>query len=158
MRDVVPVTPPFWAGRSEAASSADAAAGARAVIGRHLTYCGLQSLTDDALLVVTELLSNAARHGKPPWSVSMCLMLSQEDGRRYVRLEVADAGSGIDINLIRARWRHPSGSLTDGGRGLFIVDTLASSWGNDRTSHGHTVWAELEVKPGSPVGSPAPSG
>ncbi|WP_251015728.1 ATP-binding protein [Streptomyces sp. ISL-99] len=156
MRVVVPVLPPFRAGHSEAASSAGAAAGARAVIGRRLAYWGLQSLTDDALLVVTELLSNAVRHGKPPWSISMLLM-SQEGGRRYVRLEVADAGAGTDINLVRARWRHPSGSLLDGGRGLFIVDTLASSWGNDHSSHGHTVWAELEVKPDSPGGGPPPS-
>ncbi|MEV8312409.1 ATP-binding protein [Streptomyces flavidovirens] len=156
MRVVVPVTSPFRASHSAAASSAGTAADARAVIGRHLAHWSLQRLTDDALLVVTELLSNAVRHGKPPWSVSMWLT-SHEDGRRYVRLEVADAGAGIDINLIRARWRHPSCSLMDGGRGLFIVDTLASSWGNGRTSHGHTVWAELEVKPGSPGGGRAPS-
>ncbi|MGX1882872.1 ATP-binding protein [Streptomyces sp. NPDC055287] len=143
MRVVVPLTPPFRATRGEAASSAGA--GARAVIGRHLAHWGLRRLTDDALLVMTELLSNAVRHGKPPWSVSMSL-LSREGGRRYVRLEVADAGAGINTELLRARWRHPSGSLMSGGRGLFVVDTLASSWGDDRSGHGHTVWAELEVK------------
>ncbi|MFD3518227.1 ATP-binding protein [Streptomyces sp. NPDC058657] len=158
MRIVVAVPAPFRAGHSEAVSATCAVAGVRAVIRMHLAHWGLQSLTEDALLVVTELLANAVRHGKPSWSVCMWLMPQpQQGGRRYVRLEVADAGAGTDIGLLRARWRHPSSSLTEGGRGLLIVDALASSWGNDRTSHGHTVWAELEVKPESPGGGPAPS-
>ncbi|MBT2487196.1 ATP-binding protein [Streptomyces sp. ISL-96] len=118
------------------------------MIRRYLAFWDLESVVDEALLVVTELLSNAVRHGTPPWGVRMWLVL-EEGGRRYVRLEVADAGAGINVGRVRAHWRHPSGSLTSGGRGLFIVDTLASRWGDDRSDSGHTVWAELDVKPGS---------
>ncbi|GAA2991396.1 ATP-binding protein [Streptomyces fulvorobeus] len=149
MKVIVPVCPVLPAARGGAESPADAAAGARAVIGRQLARWGLRHLADDALLVMTELLTNAVRHGRPPWRVSVWLTL-QEGGRRSVRLEVSDAGPGIDVELVRARWRHPSGSLTCGGRGLFIVDVLASSWGDDRDDcgvRGHTMWAELDAEP-----------
>ncbi|MFV0126659.1 ATP-binding protein [Streptomyces sp. HMX112] len=125
---------------------ASTAAGARAAIGRCLANWHLETLADDALLILTEMLSNAVRHGTPPWDVRMWLV-SEEGGPSYVRLEVDDAGPGIDIDLLRARWRHPSGFLADGGRGLRIVDALASSWGDEPSGHGHTVWAQLEAKP-----------
>ncbi|WP_138893795.1 ATP-binding protein [Streptomyces chryseus] len=119
------------------------ATGAREAIRRQLAWWRLEDLGDDATLIVSELLSNAVRHGRPPWRARMWLK-GGESGRRGVRLEVHDAGAGVDIERIRARWRHPSGSLLGGGRGLFIVDTLASALGNERSGHGHTVWAELE--------------
>lgn len=150
MRVVVPVVSPIRPGRSQSAASA---ADARAVIRQYLARWGLQSVADEALLVATELLSNAVRHGTPPWGVRMWLVFEEGD-RRYVRLEVADSGAGINIDWVRAHWRHPSGSLMSGGRGLFLVDTLASRWGDDRTGLGHTVWAELDVKrecPGRPA-------
>ncbi|MGW8890127.1 ATP-binding protein [Streptomyces sp. NPDC055749] len=149
MRVVVPVVTPSRPGRGQAAVPTDAAAEARAVISQYLAQWGLRSVADDALLVVTELLSNAVRYGRPPWGVRMWLVF-EDGGRRRVRLEVADAGAGINVDRVRAQWRHPSASLLTGGRGLFIVDTLASRWGDDRSGPGHTVWAELEVEPGHP--------
>ncbi|WP_138906870.1 ATP-binding protein [Streptomyces chryseus] len=151
MRVVVPVLSPFGPGCGRPAASA---AGARAVIRHYLALWDVQSVADEVLLVVTELLSNAVRHGTPPWSVRMWLV-SEEDGRRYVRLEAADAGAGIDVEQLRAHWRRPCGSLLSGGRGLFIVDTLASRWGDDRSGFGHMVWAELDVKPVGPSHSAA---
>ncbi len=100
---------------------------------------------------MTEMLSNAVRHGTPPWGVRMWLFRGDE-GPWYVRLEVDDAGPGIDIDVVRARWRHPSGFLAEGGRGLLMVDALASSWGDEPSSHGHTMWAQLEAEPGSAKG------
>ncbi|WP_344495495.1 ATP-binding protein [Streptomyces enissocaesilis] len=157
MRVVVPVVSPSRPGRDPVAAAAGAAAGARAVIRHCLARWKLEALTDDALLVVTELLTNAVRYGTPPWDVRMWLVC-EDSGRRYVRLEVHDAGAGIDIDRLRARWRHPSGSLMNGGRGLFIVDTLASSWGDAPSGHGHTVWAELEGRPRRASGCRRPGG
>lgn len=146
MRTVVSVASSVRGDRGPTAAPQDTAADARALIGRHLAYRCPKSLIDDAALVATELLSNVVRYGTPPWDVTMWLVREQ-GGRRYVRLEAADAGAGIDAERVRARWRHPSQALTSGGRGLFIVDTLASSWGDDRGDHGHTLWAELEIPP-----------
>ncbi|MET9514508.1 ATP-binding protein [Streptomyces sp. NPDC002994] len=151
MRVIVSVEPRFGPGRIQAAAPEGAAGGARAVMRQHLASWGLESVAEDVLLIVTELLSNAVRYGTSPWGARMCLVLD-EHGRRYVRLEVDDSGVGINVDRIRAHWRHPSGSLMDGGRGLFIVDTLASRWGDDHSGRGHTVWAELDVTP-DPAGA-----
>ncbi|MFE9395348.1 ATP-binding protein [Streptomyces flavidovirens] len=150
MKVLVPVVPAPGSCRSPA-STANTVAGARAAIGRCLADWRLESLTGDVLLVMTEMLSNAVRHGTPPWGVRMWLFRGDE-GPWYVRLEVDDAGPGIDIDVVRARWRHPSGFLAEGGRGLLMVDALASSWGDEPSSHGHTMWAQLEAEPGSAKG------
>ena len=154
MRVVVPVLSRSRADRGRAGIPAGPAAEAREVISRYLASWGLQSIADDVLLVATELLTNALRYGTPPWGTRMWL-LPDGRGRRYVRLEVADAGPGIDVDRVCAHWRHPSGSLMTSGRGLFIVDTLATRWGDDRSGPGHTVWAELEVTSDLPAARPS---
>ncbi|MET9427656.1 ATP-binding protein [Streptomyces sp. NPDC003036] len=127
----------------------DGTAEVRAEVGRQLTRWRLHRLIDDALLIATELLSNAVRHGTPPLSVRMWLVTG-ERGRRRLRLEVEDAGPGIDMERVRAHWRHPSFTFLAGGRGLFIVDTLACRWGDTPSRLGHTVWAELDATPPGP--------
>ncbi|MFV0126241.1 hypothetical protein ACLGI4_00695 [Streptomyces sp. HMX112] len=54
-----------------------------------------------------------------------------------------DAGAGIDIECLRAHWLHPSCAYADSGRGLFIVDALARSWGDTVHAEGHTARARL---------------
>ncbi|MGW7056120.1 ATP-binding protein [Streptomyces sp. NPDC054887] len=124
----------------------------RAEVRRQLARRHLEGVCEDALLVVTELLSNAVRHGEPPWRASIWFF-GARSGRCYVRLEVEDAGPGIDVDRVRAHWRHPSFTLDGGGRGLFLVDGIARSWGDRPSRGGHTVWAELEIPPYVP--SPA---
>ncbi|MFD4786900.1 ATP-binding protein [Streptomyces sp. NPDC058459] len=97
---------------------------------------------EDATVVVSELLSNALRHGRPPVRVA-CALRRRCTGRATLRIEVADAGPSFDTTLVRARWRHPSFTLEESGRGLFLVDALAGRWGDEPTRHGHTVWAVL---------------
>ncbi|MFJ4002262.1 ATP-binding protein [Streptomyces sp. NPDC090023] len=104
---------------------------------------------DDATVVVSELLSNALRHGRPPVRVA-CALRRRSPGRAALRIEVADAGPSFDTTLVRARWRHPSFTLEESGRGLFLVDALASRWGDEPTRHGHTVWAVLGAPDGPP--------
>ncbi|WP_121751270.1 ATP-binding protein [Streptomyces sp. E2N166] len=103
---------------------------------------GADALADDAELVVSELLANAVRHGRPPVRVALT-MLGRPVRRRVVRIEVTDAGTAVDVARVRARWRHPSFRLGEIGRGLLLVDGLSTRWGDKPAPGGHTVWADL---------------
>ena len=75
----------------------------------------------DAGLVLTELLTNALKHGRPSplheVEVGWCLF---EDS---VRICVSDAGTSTSFGLTRVE------SDSESGRGLAIVDALSESWG-----------------------------
>lgn len=118
------------------------AAAARRELGSDLAERGLPpALVDDAELVVSELIGNAVRYGRPlpgntlrvAWEVaSDCLVLKVTDGGSPHSPHFRDAAPS-DVR----------------GRGLAIVDALARKWGVDRYQNGvgpvSTVWAELEV-------------
>jgi Histidine kinase-like ATPase domain len=89
-------------------------------------------MVDDAVLVVDELVSNAHRHGR---AARRC-RLSLIDEGRCVRVEVDDTSPA------QPRLRTPDRS---GGRGLVLVDRLASSWGVRNQADHKTVWAELAL-------------
>ncbi|MFE1171081.1 ATP-binding protein [Streptomyces sp. NPDC058773] len=106
-------------------------------------------LADDTVLVVSELVSNALRHGFPPAGpgdegtpapVPFCnawLALTRQE--TTVLCAVSDAGPGAPV--IR-----PQSVLAESGRGLHIVDLLSDSWGwtpPDRS--GKTVWASMSM-------------
>ncbi|MEU8522931.1 ATP-binding protein [Streptomyces sp. NBC_01216] len=102
---------------------------------------GFSAVVDDVVLVVAELVANAAFHGGPP----VTLRVIADEAGRAVRVEVGDAGRGMDVSLVRARWRHPSFTLAERGRGLFLIDALCSGWGSDLTDGRHTTWAEITL-------------
>lgn len=90
---------------------------------------------ETVVLLVSELVSNAVQHGGPhgPTATVGVEVAVQPD---RVRVEVTDAGIG-DPRLANGAVDRPS------GRGLLLVDALASSWGCDRQRGGKTVWFEL---------------
>lgn len=91
-------------------------------------------LETDAQLVCTELVTNALEHGAPPYEVRLAVA-----GRATVRVEVDDADGGAAVTVGRSRL----GRLR--GRGLILVEALAS-WGIVRDpADGKTVWAQLPV-------------
>ncbi len=90
-----------------------------------------QDVLDTALLVVSELVANAVRHGRPPVTLAVTL----DEGR--VLLEVGDQDSGVPTV------RDP-GWESLGGRGLLLVDAMAASWGVRPHGVGKVVWAELD--------------
>lgn len=90
----------------------------------------------DAELLITEIVTNAVRHGA---------------GQVKLRLRLDPPGIGIDVSDDGAQspefpptW--PSADETR-GRGLLIVDALAARWGVDPngTPPGKTVW--FDVRP-----------
>lgn len=85
----------------------------------------------DAELVVSELVTNAALHGRPPITVRLA---ADAD---VVRVEVGDLGRDLPIRL-----QQHAATMT--GRGLALVAALASRWGVEPGPEGgKVVWAEL---------------
>jgi anti-sigma regulatory factor (Ser/Thr protein kinase) len=83
----------------------------------------------DVLLLTTELVTNAFRHGSPP----ITLTIDAEDGT--LRVEVEDAGGGRP-----ARQPEPGPA---GGWGLLLVEEAADRWG---VVDGSTnVWFEVDL-------------
>ena len=88
-------------------------------------------LASDCALIAAELLANALQHGAPP--VQVCVSADTT----AIRVEVEDGSSRLPMRL--------SPSTTNmTGRGLALVDALASRWGVERLPDGgKTVWCEL---------------
>jgi len=101
----------------------------------------------DAALVISELLSNALRHGGPlPGSG---IRVAWDLDADTVRVSVSDGGGST-----RPELGQPSPSTT-GGRGLRIVARLSRRWGTLCDDEGTTVWAEVLVMPLEAVPVPA---
>ncbi|MGW3965628.1 ATP-binding protein [Amycolatopsis sp. NPDC005003] len=104
-------------------------------LARRFTRLALLAWTDgaavdDALLVVTELATNALRHGRG----EPVLRLSVDGGD--VRIEVFDDNPAPPV-------RRPAGD--DGGWGLALVDRLSSVRGTERHGRGKVVWCVLSA-------------
>ena len=87
------------------------------------------------LLVLTEVVTNAIRHGAPPGGEIRIAVTPKDD---YLCVQVTDAGAGFVP--------HPGAMEADdeGGFGLFLVEQLTRRWGMTRET-GHTrVWFELD--------------
>jgi len=105
--------------------------GAAVSAARHFASdrIGDPALAQTVALLVSELVTNAVRHAATAVEVHAVY-----DGR--VRVEVTDDGLGWP-RVVHAR---PDAS---GGRGLRIVDELATRWGADRLERGKRVWFEV---------------
>lgn len=89
---------------------------------------------ETVLLVITELLSNAVEHGRPP------IRLHVTVSGRWVRVEVQDAGPGGPQKL-------PLDPQRLRGRGVQLVEAVSSEWGWMRDPTGKTVWTSHSVGP-----------
>jgi serine phosphatase RsbU (regulator of sigma subunit)/anti-sigma regulatory factor (Ser/Thr protein kinase) len=108
---------------------------ARRLADAQLEEWGLPDLAFVTELVVSELVTNAIRHGSPP--IQLRLIYDQS-----LICEVSD-GSSTSPHLRRAR------TLDEGGRGLLLVAQLTTNWGTRHTPTGKTIWAEQALSPRS---------
>ncbi|MEU3718674.1 ATP-binding protein [Streptomyces californicus] len=94
---------------------------------------------DDVLLCVTELATNALRHGVPPGrGFKVHIHLERVDGT--IRLELHDSGGGEVCPA-----EVPPGPEDEGGRGLLLVAAVADAWGVKERNPGKIVWCEFSV-------------
>ena len=106
---------------------------ARAFVRETLHRWGETAGVGDAALVTSELFTNAVLHGSG--RVDVYVTLDPE----ALRIAVVDDGRRTPD-----RWPRRGATPTLGGRGLRIVDALASTWGNNFDPAGRTrVWAEM---------------
>lgn len=88
---------------------------------------------DTAALLLTELVTNAARH------VGGVMHLELGVDRDTVRVAVLDDSSARPCAAALPDWDSES------GRGLFLVEALSDRWGSDALPEGKRVWFELDV-------------
>jgi len=118
-----------WAQHIELPAQTASASRARGFVGQHLIEHDLPHLADDLQLVVTELATNALKHARTPFTVTL------EAFAHIVLLGVRDGSPHTPV--VRA-----GGPRDTSGRGITIVDLLSRDWGV--TAHaegGKTVWA-----------------
>ncbi|MEE6264776.1 MULTISPECIES: ATP-binding protein [Streptomyces] len=134
-------------------SLADSVAAARGHVRQVLARWGLppgSAATDDLLLIVSELATNAVQHtrGRSP-AFTVELRLEREE---HLCLGVTDG-------LSRPPRRLPAAVQQDNGRGLVIIRSLAAErggrlWVEPVAAGGKTVWVTVPW-PGSEPGRPA---
>ncbi|SRR6266568_81088 len=92
-------------------------------------------LTPDALLCLSELVTNAIEHSHS----------SRPGGRFTVRASVRSGSLRVEVEDEGGPWQPPSKYDTQRGRGLIIVGQLARDWNitGDRTTAPRTVWFEI---------------
>jgi len=112
--------------------STPASAGhARQFVEDVLAAAALDHLSYAATILVSELVANAVLHtGTAP----VVVVSPMGD---HVRVEVHDGSSQLPLR------RHYS-NMSGTGRGLLLVERMASEWGSDRTADGKVVWFELD--------------
>jgi anti-sigma regulatory factor (Ser/Thr protein kinase) len=117
---------------------------ARAAL-RSTASCLPKPVVHDLSLLVTEVVTNAVRHGTRGPVDDVIVRIVADDS---VRVEVVDPGRPFDPPPSPERFDDaPSGWE------LFLLDRLATDWGVEAEGVGKKVWFEIDVgtEPPAPV-------
>lgn len=106
---------------------------ARHFVQDELMNWGLANLIWTATLLVSELAANSTLHARTDFTVRVALTDT-------LRIEVTDGS-------LRTPTQRQYGADAVTGRGLLLVEELASRWGIRELPQGKTVWVELFVPP-----------
>ncbi|WTO34757.1 SpoIIE family protein phosphatase [Streptomyces achromogenes] len=118
---------------------------ARSFVRDTLQGWGFADIVDDAVVLTSELVTNAVVHAGTHADV---LCLRTEDG---VRIEVSDRYPEREVPLQSSAVSMGSPDR-EGGRGLQLCAALATRWGVDYTPTHKNVWFQLNL-PERPVGT-----
>jgi serine/threonine-protein kinase RsbW len=108
---------------------------ARQVTREVLGAWRLADVEETAVLLVSELVTNAARHAGSTDAITLELAAA----RTWLRIEVYRCRPGLAVP------RTP-GEFDESGVGLVLVDSLAGRWGVRETMTGNIAWAELDIR------------
>ncbi|MEU5530082.1 SpoIIE family protein phosphatase [Micromonospora chersina] len=119
-------------------------AAARALVRSVLAEADLHELLNEALLLTTELTTNAVEHARTELDIEV------EADPAGLTVTVTDFASGpVDELLVGVR--NTTSDITEvaeRGRGLLLVDHFASRWGTTYLPTGKGVWFRLD-RPGA---------
>lgn len=118
--------------RARFTSTPEAAGEARSFVRSALAAWRCDEADDVAVLLTSELVTNAVRHAKTPCIVEVRL----EDGELRVAVE--------DHNTTLPE-KDQAGPTSLTGRGLVLVDSLARRWGAELINGGKVVWFALRL-------------
>jgi len=104
------------------------------------TALGPVSVVDEAVLLVSELCTNALLHTASGYDGTFEVAVYL--GSLSVRIEVRDGGAAMAPSV-----RQPVGTFAEYGRGLNLVELLSDRWGYSGESNGRSVFlpAILEI-------------
>jgi anti-sigma regulatory factor (Ser/Thr protein kinase) len=114
----------------------------RRIMRLHLGLWGLQDLSDEAQLCVSELASNVITHVGSGTPATLAVSMNGT----YLRLEIHDPDVCALPTLLDA------GPDLEGGRGMALVDAVADRWGVHRGHDRKITWCELATRLTSPHG------
>ncbi|MGC4895526.1 SpoIIE family protein phosphatase [Micromonospora sp. DT31] len=134
-------------------------AAARALVRTMLLETRLPELLNEALLLTTELTTNAVEHAQTELDIEV------ETDRDGLTVTVTDFASG-PVDELTVGVRNLTSDITEvaaRGRGLLLVDHFASRWGTTYLPTGKGVWFRLDrtdpsgpARPLAPVRTVAP--
>lgn len=110
---------------------------ARSFVGSILASWDLEDLSDVAILLVSELASNAVEHAQSDFGIRVGL------DPPHLLVEVHDRSTQPPILHIP----RPADSRR---RGIMIVEALAARWGYRPTEEGKVVWFRLDFQASGP--------
>jgi anti-sigma regulatory factor (Ser/Thr protein kinase) len=118
---------------------------ARHAVRTWLGDWGLQGVSAEMLLVVSELVTNAAVHAQTFVELSLSV------DKRSVQLAVRDGDPRSPLSgespSSHASHDATTARLAESGRGLSIVGRLADAWGVEQVEGGKRVWARISIPP-----------
>lgn len=118
----------------EIESEPELVAAARAFVAQTLIEWEQETFVPDALLIASELVSNAVLHARTAIRLTL-----RSDGLQWLRLEVSDQNTRLPLFAAC-----PEDATS--GRGLALVEGVSVTWGVVREDDGKTVWAELGAR------------
>lgn len=149
--DAARTLPPYVSHTTRLRFDPQAAREARLFARATLLRWGMRDVVDDALLLVSEMVSNCVRHGAPPLRLTLRLRSG------LLRIAVNDGGPGVPRPRLSSV--PPEGvingvHIAGSGRGLTLVAAISTAWGISEyaAGPGKTMWCELQVD--SSIGNP----
>ncbi|WP_245962273.1 ATP-binding protein [Streptomyces ardesiacus] len=107
----------------------------RRIAAARLRHCGLESMTDDVMLIVSELLTNALKHSG---TTEISLRIAVEEETLSIRVRDGMPGASTA--------QRPQ-DMAESGRGLLLVEAITAqcggAWGT--ADAGATTWCRLAL-------------